>query len=136
MARILDVTPDIQQAESLRKMALSTLKRIDETDKQRFTTQVVKDYYDILHYLLEGLSLSTGKKVEGRGAHAALISFVCQQFDLEPSVQRFLQDLRRFRNQIAYEGFFIQPDYLDRNEHRIKLIAGKMDSLLEETLKK
>jgi hypothetical protein len=80
MARVVDVTPDTQQAESLRKMAHSTLRRIDETDKQRFATQVVKDHYDVVHYLLEGLS--KGKKARGRGAHAALISYVSEEFGL------------------------------------------------------
>ncbi len=134
MAKVIDITPDKEEARSLGKMADRTLERIAETDKERFTTQVVKDYYDVIHYLLEGIGMGLGKKVKGRGAHAELISFICEKFGVETEVERFLQSLRKFRNRIAYEGFSVRSDYLERNEDTIEEIVERLGSILGDVL--
>lgn len=136
MARVVDVTPDKEEARSLKKMADRTLERIAETDRQRFTTQIVKDYYDVIHYLLEGTSVALGKKVKGRGAHAELISLISEKFELEEGVEEFLQNLRKFRNRIAYEGFSVEMDYLKRNESTLEETIEHLKSILRDILEK
>jgi hypothetical protein len=47
----------------------------------------------------------------------------------------FLADeLRKLRNKIAYKGFFITPDFLARNEERIRQIIKKLMKILEDKL--
>lgn len=132
MAKIVDKTPDKERAKSLKKLAEKILMRIDETDKEKYTTQVVKDYYNVIHNLLEAISMSMGKKVKGRGAHAELISLICRKFDIETGQEQFLQSLRKYRNRISYEGLFIQKDYLERNEQDIKEMIGRLKTILKE----
>lgn len=81
MAKIKDVAPDPEKAKSLRKMAKKTLDRIEETNAEKYPTQVLKDYYNVIHYYLEAISISEGKKVSGRGAHAQLISLFVMNMD-------------------------------------------------------
>lgn len=135
MVKIIEITPDKQKASSLRKMAESTLNRITDTDEEAYPTQVIKDYYDVIHYLLEAISLSIGKKVKGKGAHAQLITLISSEHNLEASIEQFLQDLRRHRNRIAYEGFFMPPDYLKRNEQRIKQVIERLKTILQQVEK-
>lgn len=136
MAKIIDITPDREEARSLKKMEERTLERIGETDKERFTTQVVKDYYDVIHYLLEGITMGLGKKVKGRGAHAELISLISERFEIEEEVEEFLQNLRKFRNKIAYEGFSVDMNYLRRNEDRLRETIESLKSILNDILEK
>ena len=135
MAKIIDITPDMEEARSLKKMGERTLERIDETDEEKFTTEVVKDYYDVIHYLLEGISMGLGRKVKGRGAHAELISLISERFEIKRETEEFLQNLRKFRNKIAYEGFSIDMDYLKRNEGRLKGAIESLKSILSGILK-
>ncbi len=135
MGKIHDVSRDREMAKSLKKMAEKTNSRIKETDKNRYTSQVVKDYYNVIHHLMEAISVSLGKKVKGRGAHAQLISFICEEFELGSGLEQFLQELRKYRNRISYEGFFIEKDYLDRNEEKIEGVIEKLNSILKEALK-
>lgn len=132
MAKIIERTPDEERAKSLKRMADKTLERIRETDEEKYTTQVVRDYYNVVHNLLEAISMSIGKKVEGRGAHAELISFISKKFEMETSQEQFLQNLRKYRNRISYEGFFMQKDYLKRNEERIIESIEKLNKILNE----
>lgn len=134
MAKIIDKTPDRERAKSMRRMARRILKRIDETDREEYPTQVLKDYYEAIHNLLEAISSSIGKKVRGGGAHAELISMVSRKFELDTSTEKFLQSLRRYRNRISYEGFFIKEDYLERNENRIRETINELERILEYSL--
>lgn len=132
MAKIRNVTPDEEKAKSLRKMAENTLGRIRETDAEKYPTQILKDYYDVIHYYLEALCTADGKKIDGRGAHAELISFAAEEYQLDPSEKEFLQNLRRHRNRISYEGFFVEPDFLERNKEKIEEIVEKLRKKLRE----
>ena len=135
MAKIIEIKPDKEEARALKKMANQTLSRIAETDKKKFSTQVVKDYYDVIHYLLEATSVASGKKVKGRGAHAELISLICEKHDLNTEIETFLQNLRKFRNRIAYEGFSMEADYLKRNENKMEKVIDKLNSALKDSFR-
>lgn len=110
-------------------MAGNTINRIAETDKGEYPTQIIKDYHDVIHYLLEAISLTMGKKVKGKGAHAELIGLVSREHGLKTGTEQFLQELRKHRNRIAYEGFFMPSDYLERNEDRIRRIIERLQGI-------
>jgi len=46
-----------------------------------------------------------------------------------------LDDLRILRNRVAYEGFFVEPSYLDRNELFFKQLIQKLKNLIIKKLK-
>ena len=131
MAKIIEKTPDREKAKSLKKMSDEILRRVDDTDREEFPTQIVEDYYDVVHNLLEAIAISMGKKVKGRGAHAQLISLICDEFGIDKSSEEFLQSLRKYRNRISYEGFFIDDNYLDRNEEKIRDMIEELERILD-----
>lgn len=117
------ITPDAQKAEALKKMAKQTLARIADTDAKKYPSPVLKDYYDVLHYLMESLACLKGVKTDGEGAHAELIDWTCREFRLPESDRQFLHILRNNRNRIAYEGSSIGYEFLADNEAHIAGIA-------------
>lgn len=45
---ITRVKPDSQKAESLKKMAEITLERLNKTDMEKYPSNTLEDYYDII----------------------------------------------------------------------------------------
>lgn len=125
-------TSDKQKALALRKMADVTLQRIKDTDVDKYASPILKDYYDVLHELMEAITSLDGIKMSGEGAHEKLINYIVTSHGLEEMDRIFLQELRNFRNMIAYEGFFIEPDYLKRNQGKIDDIIKKLISVLDK----
>ena len=128
----IKITPDNQKSESLRKMAEISLKRLDETNKEKYPSNTVTDYYDILHKLMEAISLKEGIKLKGEGAHQQLIDYITEKKHINEQERLFLQDIRDLRNRVSYEGFIINKDYIIRNINKIK---GVIDKLVGELQK-
>lgn len=124
---------DINKSESLLKMAKITLERLDSFDKLKYPSNTVNDYYDVLHKLFESYSSLKGVKFVGDNAHKELIDFLCVELFNEQD-KIFLQNLRQFRNQISYEGFNIDEDFLERNDKRIRDYINYLIKLLEKGL--
>lgn len=129
------VTPDKQKAISLQKSSEITLKRIRDTDINKYSSNVLKDYYDVIHGLFEALSSLHGVKFSGEGAHEQLINYVCSQCKFEEKNRVFLQELRTYRNRISYEGFFVEADYVLRKKEFIEAIILQIDHILQSWLK-
>ena len=129
---IIQINPDKQKAQSLMNIADITLKRLETTDKLAYPSNTLKDYYDIIHSLLEALSLTEGIKIKGEGAHKELIDYICKKQDLPESKRIFLQEMRDYRNRISYEGFNIDKNYISSNED----IIQKIIKFLSKRLKK
>jgi hypothetical protein len=122
---------DDGKARLLLEMAKITLERLNQSNKERYPSNTLNDYYDILHKLMESLASLKGIKFSGVNAHKKLIDFVCKNFFNEPD-RIFLQNIRNFRNQISYEGFNIPPEYIQRNEEKI---SEYIDFLIKEISK-
>lgn len=45
-------------------------------------------------------------------------------------------NLRQTRNKIAYKGFFVSPDFVERNEAKMRELAIKAITVLKEKLEK
>ena len=120
---MLSVTSDNQKASALKKMAEVTLQRLESTELEKYPSNTLTDYYDILHKLMEAMTISEGVKFKGDGAHQELIDHVCQKQGLGEQIRQFLQQMRDYRNRIAYEGFTISKNYIVLNQETItKLI--------------
>jgi len=120
---------DIQKAEALVKMAYITLKRLDESDKEKYPSNTLTDYYDIIHKYLEAIACKEGIKIRGEGAHLELIDYVCNKHRLGESARLFLQEVRDLRNRISYEGFIVSPNYIRNNGSKIKAVMEKIRKL-------
>ncbi|MEK6904604.1 MAG: hypothetical protein AABW87_03355, partial [Nanoarchaeota archaeon] len=90
------------------------------------------DYYDIIHKLMEALTLSEGIKFKGEGAHQELIDYISNKYGLEEQTRQFLQQIRDYRNKIAYEGFMINRNHIILNQERIKSIITTLSKNLGE----
>lgn len=108
---ITRVQPDKQKSYSLRKMAEITLERLRNTDMERYPSNTLNDYYDVVHKLLETLALFKRTKIKGEGAHQELIEYVAKEYSLDEQTRQFLQQMRDYRNRISYGGFMIHRNY-------------------------
>lgn len=45
-----------------------------------------------------------------------------------------MHDLQKTRNKVVYEGFFIKPSYLKRNESAIREIIKKLENLIKRKI--
>jgi len=128
---ITKINPDKQKSESLKEMAKITMQRLDNTDMEKYPSNTLLDYYDIIHKLMEALTLRDGIKVKGEGAHQELIDYVAKQRKIDEQMRQFLQQMRDYRNQISYEGFMIHKNYIHLNKELIKRIVKSLFEQLE-----
>lgn len=128
---ITKVKPDKQKSESLKNMAKITLERLDNTDMEKYPSNTLLDYYDVVHKLMEALTLRGGIKVKGEGAHKELVDYLAKQQKINEQTRQFLQQMRDYRNRISYEGFMIHKNYIDLN----KVIIRRIIKHLFEQLK-
>jgi len=128
---IIKVQKDAQKARMLVEMARITLERLKEIDSEKYPSNTLTDYYDIIHKLMEALTLSEGIKAKGEGAHQELIEYICKIYNLGESTRIFLQDMREYRNRIAYEGFMINKDYINSNKKRVQEIISSLLKLIK-----
>ncbi|MFH1211901.1 MAG: hypothetical protein V1659_03140 [Candidatus Woesearchaeota archaeon] len=129
---ITNVKPDTQKAKSLTKMADITLERLGATDTEKYPTNTLNDYYDIIHKLMEALAIFKGIKTKGEGAHQELIDCISKEYSFDEHTRIFLQQMRDFRNRIYYEGFTIHKNYISLNKEKIMKIIRKLMGLAEK----
>jgi len=119
---IVNISPDEQKSKSLKMMAEVTLERLENTDKEKYPANTLTDYYDVIHKLMEALSLRNGAKISGEGAHQELIDYIAKQGAFDEQARQFLQLMRNYRNRISYEGFMVHKNYIMLNQGKIKEI--------------
>lgn len=127
---IVRIDPDRQKSNALKKMAGITLERLRETDTQKYPTNTLTDYYDVIHKLMEALGLLGGIKTKGEGAHQELIDSIAKQYNFDEQTRQFLQQMRDYRNRISYEGFMMHKNYITLNQEKIDNIIKKLFSEL------
>ena len=122
-------TPDPAKSKALLEMAKVSMRRLAEIDGQKYPSNTLTDYYDILHKCMDALVCLEGVKIKGEGAHQELIDYISKRHGLGEAVRRFLQELREYRNRIAYEGFTVTKEYITSNTRRIEDILQLLMSL-------
>jgi hypothetical protein len=115
-------------------MAQKTHERLNFSNKLNYPSNSLKDYYDIIHQLMESFSSIKGIKFSGENAHKELIDYVSKEFFLSEENKLFLQELRNYRNRVSYEGFFVQEDYLKRNEIKIESLIKLLERKIQELI--
>jgi len=127
---ILIIKPDKEKAKSLKNMAQTTIERLKETNTSKYPSNTLKDYYDVIHELMEAISLTKGIKFKGEGAHQELIEYIVKEYNFSEQERIFLQQIRDYRNRISYEGFMINENFIISNDKKIQEIIDKLSNLI------
>ena len=128
---IIKIHPNNEKSKSLKKMAEITLERLKETNIEKYPSNTITDYYDVIHKLMEALTLVNGSKIKGEGAHQELIDYIAKKYNFDEQTRQLLQQMREYRNRISYEGFTIHKNYILLNQEKIKTIVQKLFSMLK-----
>lgn len=132
---LIKITPNKEKAKSILKMADTTIEMIKIIDITKFSSNVTKEYYDVIRELISVILLLDGYKTYGEGAHKKLIEYIqtnCKEFnEYEISL---IDDLRITRNKVAYDGFFVDKDYIWRKIKDVKIIINKLKNVIREKL--
>jgi len=114
-------------------MVKLTLQMVKEIDYKKYPSNVTKEYYEIIRELMSVVLLLDGFKTQGEGAHKEIIDYLAQNYqELSKNEIEIVEDLRIARNRIAYDGFFVPIDYLERNKDQLVKIIQKLNQLIEK----
>ena len=70
---------DKQKAKSLMETATITLNRLNETDREKYPSNTLTDYYEVIRKLMEALTSIEGLKIRGEAAHHDIINYICDR---------------------------------------------------------
>lgn len=128
---LIKVTPDKEKAKSMLKMIKTTIDMITYLDIVKFSSNITKEYYDVLRELMSIVLLLDGYKVYGEEAHKKTIEYIEIKYKTITEAEiNLLNDLRIKRNKISYDGFFIEPEYIKNKLERIKKIIIKLEKII------
>ncbi len=84
---LIKITPNKEKAQSILKMVDTTLEMIKVIDIKKFSSNVTKEYYDVIRELLSVILLLDGYKTHGEGAHKKLIEYIQINYKDDPQVK-------------------------------------------------
>ena len=132
---LIKITPNKEKAQSILKMVDTTIEMIRVIDVAKFSSNVTKEYYDVIRELLSVILLLDGYKTYGEGAHKKLIEYIQDNYkEFNEYEISLLDDLRIKRNKIAYDGFFVDNCYIERKIKDIQEIIGKLKELIKKKI--
>ena len=130
---LIKITSDKEKARNILKMVSLIEERIKKQERERMAALIIVDYYEIIKELITAILLIDGYKTL---SHKDLIDYLKGKYlEFTKHELSVLDDLRILRNRVAYEGFFVEPSYLDRNESLFRTIIQKLKYLIEKKLK-
>ena len=110
------------------------MKALELLDRKEFSSLVAEGYYEIVKEALTALMTLDGYKTL---SHEVLIGYLKEFFPKFTEHEIMLADrLRQVRNKIAYKGFFVAPEFIERNEKDIKEFVVKLVEILKKKLGK
>lgn len=129
------IKPDRQMASAIFRMIEVRMKALEELKgRPEFASLVVEDYYEIIKEALTALMAIDGYKTL---SPEVLISYLKEFYPQFSDAEILLADnLRKTRNKIAYKGFFVPPDFVERNDEKMRELALKTITVLKEKLGK
>jgi len=128
--RLIKITPDKERAKSIMDMVELRQKRVDASKDDAFSTLLLEDYYEIIKELATAVLNLNGYKTL---SHKTLFDYLKNNFRIFSSAETEpMHELRKTRNKVVYEGFFIKPSYLRRNKPVVKSIILKLRKLAGE----
>lgn len=121
--------PDKEKARSILKMTSLIEERIKIQNRKKMAALIIADYYEMIKELITAILLLDGYKTL---SHKDLIDYIGKYHEFSSYEISILDDLRILRNRIAYEGFFVDFSYLDKNEHLFKEIIKKLKDFVNK----
>jgi len=108
------------------------MRALEFKDRKEFASLVVEDYYEITKEATTALMALDGYKTL---SHEVLVGYLKEFYPQFSEAEILLIDqFRQLRNKIAYKGFFITHDFLERSEPRMKAVVSKIKSILEDRI--
>jgi len=132
---LIKVTPDKEKAKSILKMVDTTIEMIKGIDITKFSSNIAKEYYDVIRELISVVLLLDGYKTYGEGAHKKLIEYLqTKNIGFSEYEILLIDDLRITRNKVAYDGFFVEKDYIERKIKDIQKMIAKLKDIIKKKL--
>ncbi len=130
--KVKESIQDKEMAKSILKMIDIRIDAINLLKKEKHTSIIVEGYYEIIKEAITALMAIDGFKTT---SHEALVSYLKKFYNEFGEYEIiFIDDLRKIRHKIAYKGFFIKQDYLNRNSLEIKNIISKLKEIIKKKL--
>ena len=132
--KVTKLRSDIEKARALIKMTEIREKRLQLTLSPEFTTLLTEEYYEIVKELITAIMSIDGWKTV---SHELLIGYLANFYqEFSTSELLTVDQLRVIRNDIAYRGVMISPEYLERNQSTLISIIQKLRKILSQKLTK
>ncbi len=128
--KVSKITPDKEKARSLLQVVELREKDL-KTKVEEFTTLIVEGYYEIVKELITAIMSIDGYKTV---SHELLIGYITKYKEFPDSEIYFMDQLRKTRNDIAYRGIMVPPEYLTRNKEKILAVISKLKHLVVKKL--
>lgn len=130
---LIKIALDQEKAKAILKMVDVTRAMIKTIDSAQFSSHVTREYYNVMRELMSVVLLLDGYKTHGEGAHKKLIEYLQANYEeFEEHEIALLEELRTIRNKIAYDGFFVESEYLERKIPLIEGIITKLSILIKK----
>src|SRR3989344_9155629 len=101
---IIKVTTDKEKVKSMLILIKEREEFVSSIDNEKFTTNTVENYYELIKELASSLILLDGFKSIGENAHRDLIDHLINYKDFSQEEIIFMNNLRIKRNNSSYEG--------------------------------
>jgi hypothetical protein len=130
---LIKITPDKDKAKSIVRMTSLIEERIKKCNRREMAALIITDYYEIIKELIISIILVNGYKTLN---DKDLIEYIKEKHkEFNPSEITFLEDLRVLKDRISYEGFFVEPSYLERNEEYFRNMIKKLRGIINQSIK-
>jgi hypothetical protein len=118
-------------------MAKSTLEMIQDIDKTKFPSNILKEYYDVIRELVGVIMILDGYKIIGENAHKEAFEYIQKNNSayFKTHQLKLMDSLRILRNEISNDGFFIDTKYLIGVEKDVKEVIKILENLILKKLK-
>lgn len=134
---LIKITPNKEKAKSILKMVYTTIDMIKVIDISKFSSNITKEYYNVIRELMMVVLLLDGYKTYGEGAHKKLVEYLKSNYkEFNEYEISLIDDLRITRNKIAYNGFFVDKEYIERKIKDIQNIIVKLKKIIVDKLSK
>ena len=123
---------DKEKAKSLLKLVELREKNLKILNKNDSSTLILEAYYEIIKELITAIMSIDGYKTL---SHELLVSYLAKFYrEFSKFEINIIDQLRKTRNDIAYRGVMINPEYLDRTENVIWEIIKKLRKIANSKL--
>lgn len=134
MEDLIKMTPNPERAKNLLAQIEIRLKDARNKNPAEFSTLIIEAYYEVIKELLTALLAVDGYKAL---SHTTLIDYIRATYSKQITEHetQIIDELRKTRNRIAYEGFVIKKDYYDRKAPVALEIITKLKTIVANKIK-